>query len=134
MPQSSDAYTEVLERAVRIIAWMALHGRANAELNEKSEQVLGKAASLRLPSQTRWGSMADAVSALLEVWGTREPNASILCRNEVVSTEDGLCPSHVGGGCGGRSGDRFGLCSRMGGAPLLRPSSSPLCVRKQLLW
>ena len=76
LPQSSDAHTEVLERALRVVAWMALHGRANEELNERCEEVLGRAASLRLPSRTRWGSMAAAVSALLEVKGGPESRMS----------------------------------------------------------
>ena len=143
-----------------VIAWLALHGRANQKVKERCEEGGGKAPSLRLPSETRWGSMADALSSLLEVctcvcryvcvgdgMGPTQPhyNAShslfltfVAC-NEAPQTRKKEWPcspfSDTDNECFGvRCRVLFVPCSVRKGGPLLRSSPSPLRVKPQWRW
>ena len=50
-----------------VITWFLSHPDAHEKLKKKTELLLGKAGSLSLPSPARWGTMADALTSLLEV-------------------------------------------------------------------
>lgn len=65
--QLSSEFREVVGHATLVIAWFLAHPEAHEKLKKKTELLLGKAGALNLPSPARWGTMADALTSLLEV-------------------------------------------------------------------